>query len=44
MSTRMSFRDRFTSPLYSERLVLTFDLSPLSSNVLSREVLVKKKR
>lgn len=25
-------------------LALTFDLSPLSSKVLSREVLVKKKR
>lgn len=28
----------------AEWLALTFDLSPLSSKVLSREVLVKKKR
>lgn len=44
MSPTMSLPDRFTSPPYSQWLVLTFDLSPLSSKVLSRDVLVKKKR
>lgn len=44
MSQMMEFCDGFASPPYSQRLVLTFDPSPLSSKVLSREVLVKKKR